>query len=121
MLFKVLMKNFRCQLKMCEGVQSFYKIVLRVQEEKVCRPLLYGACLARHSWPGDWTLFCGPAVFHSFSITLRSRIQKLGSRVSFRVPSPISFLGIGSHILRKRHTQKPSFCIFSPIIMFKAH
>lgn len=88
MLFKVLMKNFRCQLKMCEGVQNFYEIVLRVQEENVCRPLLYPACLARHSRRGDWTSFCRPAVFHSFSITLGSRIQKLGSRASFRVPSP---------------------------------
>ena len=56
-------------------------------------------------------------LFHSFFVVFRSGIWKLGHRASLRVPSLVFCLEIGSHISRKLYTQRPSFCIFSPVNM----
>lgn len=114
MLFKVSMKTFRCQLKMCEGVQSFLKTVLRVYEEKVSMP--GKAFLARVL---DSVL--GTSTYPTpLSVTLRSGVQSLGPRAPFQGPWSLGSLLPGDllPVLREPHTQKPSFCLFSPIIMF---
>lgn len=84
------MKTFRCQLKVREGVQSFYKTVLRLNEGKVSMP-----GKAFPAWIPDYVL--GTST-HPTGYSLPSGVesQNLGPRAPFRVPGAwgVSFLGI---------------------------